>query len=309
MSRRTDQMQQMRVFAMVAAQGNFARAANALSLPASSISKTIAQLEARLETVLIRRTTRAIQLTDDGKEYLRSVKIALFEIDRVEDRVRAGNRPKGKLHVTVPVAFGESFLSPMLPAFCANYPDLLIDFDTDRRYLDMVSHNIDVAVRTMKPEEDSAFIALKLLPHVNFLVASPEYLDRFGVPQSMEGLNQHRLMYFDWPKRQGQWQMRIDGRPIIIHNEAVFRTNSYHTLKHGAVSGMGIANLPADYAVDYLKSGELVRVLPEVLDDRGHRVALYHERRAQSPKTDVFLDFLVEATAKHKANLADLGFH
>ncbi|WP_169449639.1 LysR family transcriptional regulator [Maritalea myrionectae] len=311
MTRRTDQLHQMRVFSAVAQEGNFAKAAIVMNLPASSVSKTIGQLEARLGAVLFRRTTRHMVLTDEGQNYLRMVRRVLQEIDVTEDRLRTGDEVRGTLHVTMPVAFSERFLSAQLPAFCKKYPDLMIDFDTDRRYLDLVSHNIDVAVRTLSPGQDSPFMAQELVPHVNFLVASPDYLAAAGTPRQFEDLARHRLIYFDWPRKLDKWQMMLGNKTVQVESQAVFRTNSYKTLNECALQGVGIANLPADYAITHLRSGALVHILPELKENRGRRVALYHQRRSESAKTDAFLRFLEEATDTHRAAvvayLNDLG--
>ncbi len=300
MSRRVDQYQQMRVFAAVAQEGNFARAAIALAIPASSVSKTIGQLEQRLGIALFRRTTRHMVLSEEGADYLRTVTRVLRDVQLVEDRLRTGDEMRGTLHVTAPVAFSEHMLSSKLPEFCMAYPELMIDFDTDRRYLDLVSNNIDVAIRTHVPGQDSPFFALELLPHVNFLVASPAYLERAGTPQAIDDLYEHKLLYFDWPRKQDVWQLKVGTDMVSIECDAIFRTNSYKTLNACALQGVGIANLPADYALEYIAAGKLVHVLPQLIEHRGNRVALYHRRRNDSTKTDAFLTFLQTTIAPHR---------
>jgi len=311
MVRRSDQLHQMRVFSAVAQQGNFAKAATLMQLPASSVSKTIGQLEKRLNVTLFRRTTRHMVLTDEGHQYLRMVQRVLRDIELSEDRLRTGDEVRGTLHVTAPVAFSERFLSAYMPSFCRKYPELTIDFDTDRRYLDLTSHNIDVAVRTLAGGQDSPFFSVPLLPHVNFLVASPAYLDMAGTPRSIDDLARHHLLYFDWPRKMNAWQMQLGNEMVQVESEAVFRTNSYKILNECALQGVGIANLPADYAIEHLRSGALVHILPELIEHRGQRVALYHQRRRESAKTDAFLRFLEESTAQHLADvtayLDDLG--
>ena len=122
MVRRSDHLHQMRVFSAVAQQGNFAKAATLKHLPASSVSKTLGQLEKRLKVTLFRRTTRHMVLTDEGHQYLRMVQRVLRDIELSEDRLRTGDEVRGTMHVTAPVAFSERFLSAYMPSFCKKYP-------------------------------------------------------------------------------------------------------------------------------------------------------------------------------------------
>lgn len=305
MTRRVDKLHHMLVFSRVASLGSLAAASISLDLPASSVSKTISALERDLGLQLISRTTRALNLTDDGVVYLSHARRILAAVETMENEVGADRRgAAGLLRVTSPTAFGEAFLSAHLPNFCLRYPKIKLEFVAEWKQFELVSNDIDIAIRNLAPDQDTDFYSKQLLPLSNVLVASSDYLASAGVPVTHTDLAAHKLLAFKSSNKRASWKFMRRDKTFLVPVDADFISNSYLSIRLAAQAGLGIANMPLDYVLDDINSGVLRLVLPNYKQPRGNRVAIYRQKRSQSPKVDAFLNFLGDVTTPHKKILS-----
>ena len=298
MSRAVDRFQLMRVFQQVAHLGSFTKAAAALDMTTSSVSKSVSQLEALLSAKLLYRTTRQQSLTDSGRLYLKQAEQILAQLLALEEQVGASShRPSGRLRITVPTALGQFALAPQLPQFKRDYPDIGLDLILSDSMLDMTGEGIDVAIRSVPPAEDAGVYALRLGSQQRLLVAAPEFLHKRGVPREPADLdcgNRSPCPALLYSGRSGdqRWHLWRNGECHAVSPHNDFRADNYQVLLAAAVGGLGIANLYDYMVAAELERGTLQRVLPDWQQSPRPRFAVYGQRRDLSPKLDAFLAFL-----------------
>ena len=194
-----DQLAEMRVFVRAIERGTFAGAAGDLGLTPSAVSKLIARLEARLGVRLVNRTTRKLSLTSEGETYFHSGQRLVEAMDGLEHEVAASaGRPRGLLRINTAVSFGVQHLAPALIEFQERYPDVRVSMSLTDRPVDMHAEQIDVAVR-IGPLDDSSLMSRKITEIERVICASPQYVERFGAPQTPRGVGApslHRLLVF-----------------------------------------------------------------------------------------------------------------
>ena len=290
----------MRLFQTVVQIGSLSGAGRQSGLSAASVSRHISALEDDLGVRLLNRTSRRLSLTEAGNVYLERAERLLQDIDELRDAVtQLAVRPRGTLRIQCRVSLGTQYLAPLIPAFVANYPDLKIDLwltDTD---LDMTDHGIDLAIRA-GGFSDSTLISRRLASSPRVVCASPEYWSQHGRPKTPQALMNHNcLTYrFEIGAAAAIWQFRSDaGQSIDLQVSGNFQTNNGEALRLAALSGLGVALLPAWSVKDYLKTGKLERVLSDcettVSDLDSGIYAVYLSRRNLSIKTRLFIDYLV----------------
>lgn len=299
----------MRLFQSVVQFGSLSRAGRQSGLSPASVSRHITALEDDLGVRLLNRTSRRLSLTEAGSVYLERAERLLQDVDELRDAVtQLAVRPRGTLRVQCRVSLGTQYLAPLIPAFVAQYPDLNIDLwltDTD---LDLTEHGIDLAIRA-GGLADSALISRRLASSPRVVCASPEYWAQHGRPKTPQALVEHNcLTYrFEFGAAAAIWQFRSDvGWSINLQVGGNFRTNNGEALRLAALSGLGVALLPAWSVKDYLKSGKLERVLSDyettVSDLDSGIYAAYLSRRNLSIKTRLFIDYLATEFSKQDWN-------
>ena len=287
---------EMAVFAQVVEHGNLTRAATALRLSPSGVSRLIGRLEDRLGVRLLQRTTRRVTPTAEGRLFYERAREILDEIDAAEELVGAGRlRPRGTLRVSLSHGFGMSRIVPLVPEFSARHPEieLLLAF-ADRR-LDLVSEGIDVAIR-LGPVHDESLIARRLADHGRIVCAAPAYLLRHGTPRAPADLAGHNCILFDQPEYLNHWPFRTaDGTVERLRVRGNFRSDNGDALFELLLGGLGIAHAADFLALPHLAAGRLVPLLPEhAVDERTAIHAVYPQRRHLPAKVRAFIDFLVE---------------
>lgn len=290
-----DRLSGMAVFARVVEEESFSSAARALGVSKSSVSKQVAALEERLGARLLNRTTRRLSLTDAGMTfYERAVRI-LSEAEEAEAAVsQLSAAPRGVLRVNAPVTFGVQHLGPLLPDFMARYPDLAVDMTLNDRIVDLVEEGFDMAIRIARLP-DSSLIARKLCPSPRLVVASPEYVARYGAPQRPDDLKQHTCLLYTYLLRSDSWFLTgPDGQEVEVRVTGRLRANNGDVLRAALLGGMGIAYTPAFIVGRDLAEGRLVRLLPDWVDRSSAVYAVYPHARLVAAKVRAFVDFLVE---------------
>ncbi len=295
-----DQLGAMRVFVRVVQTGSFSAVGRELNTTQATISKKVAALEAKLGVKLLTRSSRDVSLTQAGADYYEQTVVVLAELDEVEARVRSQiAAPQGTLRVAAPIAFGRLVLAPMIGEFIQRYPDIKIDMSLGDRHVDLMTEGVDVAIRARKLE-DSSLIARHLFENPMLLVASPKYLERNGAPKTLDDLKQHNCIVYSLMKGINIWHFSYQGQERSIPVSGTFQSDNGDTNLEVVLAGLGITGLPIWMVDEYLRSGRLVRVLPDYQGDNIPFNAIYPQNRYVPLKVRCFVDFLKGKLAENE---------
>jgi len=282
----------MALFVEVVKVRSFRRAAEALGMPNSTLSRRISGLEKAIGLRLLHRTTRKLELTEAGQLYFDRCKRIVEEARLAHEQLgEMLAQPSGLLRVSMPVDFANVYLAPLIAEFAGNYPGISFDFDLTPRQVDLVSEPVDVVIRMGEPAT-SNLIARKLTTLRRGLYASPGYLQRFGTPRQPSDLVKHECLRLRTP-RPDNWILSTAGETIEVEIAGRFQLNSVGMLRRLAMLDQGIAVLAEGIAAEDLASGALCRVLPQW---QSNSIAVYAltETRLLPAKTQRFIEFLRE---------------
>ena len=291
-----DRASEMLIFVHCVEDGSFSAAARALDMTPSAISKQIRRLEDRLGARLFNRTTRRISLTEVGRDYYDRCSHIMREIEEAEEAVSSlQDKVRGTLRVTGTAAFSRREVIPRLGRFLESNPELNMEFELTDRRVDLVDEGIDAAIMLQEQVEDPSLVARKIAVNRRIIVASPEYLRRHGEPRTPEELLQHNCLTLYNVARFNDWEFEHeDGSPRVIHVNGNFHSNTASALFEAAVAGLGLARLSTWLVAPYIRSGELVQILPEYTQESSAYYVLFPQGRHLSRKVRAFVDFLVE---------------
>lgn len=298
----------LEAFVEVVDRGGFTAAAERLGLSKSVVSRRVQQLEARLQTRLLHRSTRAMGLTDAGRQFHERCRGLLQELqDACEQASGRTGEVAGLLRVTAPASFAQALMVPVLAVLARRHPRLQVDLVLDERRLDLLGEGFDLAVRA-GPLPDSALRVRRLAQLQGVVAASPAYLAAHGEPHRPEELAAHVGLHHRELAPQELWRfVASDGAVSTVTRFARrLQVNGFDTLEALARAGVGIAVLPLATAAPALARGELVALLPAHALQPHELSALYPSTRAQSPKLAALLDALVEHAARPQDRWAGL---
>ncbi|HCT7102232.1 LysR family transcriptional regulator [Pseudomonas aeruginosa] len=285
---------EMAVFARVAQEGSLSAAARALGLTPSAVSRIIARTEQRLGTRLLLRTTRAITLTAEGESYLRGARRILADMDEVEEAVSDQGVPKGRLRVSAALGHGRLVIVPLVAAFSARYPNIVVDLSLGDEVADILGGQADVAVR-FGHLPDSPLTARRIGGTGQVVVASPEYLRRHGTPHEPEDLLQHNCLRFNFRRAEPDWPFIRDDREFSLKITGNIECSSGEALAQLAKEGAGIARIGAFSVAADLQRGALVPLLEAWNPgDQEPIHAVFVGGAAMPARVRVFVDFLLE---------------
>jgi len=289
-----DLLSNIRVFIAITEQNSLGKAAYKLNISPSSASKQISSLEDYLGVRLLNRTTRRISLTDIGEAYLDK---AIRIVDAFEDSeilVNASqNNPRGLLRIASPQGFGTRHISPHLPYFMNQFPELRVELITYEGNIDIIKESIDVAIKFTELE-DSTLIGKKIAPGRRTIVASPSYIKDRGKPKNPEDLLNHRLVTYRGRSVYNDWHFLIEKQPFTMRvNGNLSMTNGEHILR-AAINGGGIAMLSGYITGRQIRDGRLVSLLDEYVVEQDPIYAVYPSKKNLSPKIKTFIDYLIK---------------
>lgn len=306
----TDKLGDMRLFAEAAALGSLSAAGRKLGLSAAAASARLLKLEAALHTRLFHRSTRHLQLTEEGRLYLAHCEIALRAVDDAESALLAGqNAVRGKLRISASADFGRNLLSQWLDEFSAAHPGLKIALTLSDSLSNLLQDDIDLAIRFGRPQ-DGTLVARQLAPNWRVLCAAPDYLARHGVPRTPADLARHAfIVLVTTAGPLNTFHFARDGHPesYTVPLEQAWETNDGALARRWALAGRGIARKTIWDAIDDLQAGRLVAVLPEYRVDEAGVHAVFHGTRYMAPRVRRLLDFLVARFAQATAGLPRHG--
>lgn len=292
----------MMIFCEVVEANGFAAAAARLGHSASHVSREVARLETRLGARLLNRTTRRLSLTEIGRTYFEQSRQIIDDAKAVQKRILSvGEKPVGLLRVSVPVSFSQTHINKWLPEFLQAYPDVRLDVEISDRIVDIIAEGFDVVIRASRLD-DTGLIARKLMSSRLMTIASPEYLRRFGEPQSPRALQDHALIDFSYRKMAGSWEYRGDkGRPIAVAIKPCLVCNSAETELAAVVAGAGISRLPEMACAKEVEAGLVQPILTRYEEPPIGVYALYPSRAHLAMKVRAFVDFVVTKCAEDVA--------
>jgi DNA-binding transcriptional LysR family regulator len=289
-----EDLERMAIFARVVEDKSFSAAARRLNLSKSLVSKQLTQLEKSLGARLLNRTTRALSLTDAGAVLYEHCARIMEELEEAKLAVgRLQSEPRGLLRISAPVAFGRLHIATVLPEFLAAYPDLKIDMVTTDRFVDLAEEGYDVVIRIVD-QAAPTLVARKLAPVNRKMVATPEYFERYGVPQTPEDLEKHNCLTYTYFNPQDPWRLRGPDGDISVKATGNMRVNDDDVLSQAVLGGLGLALLPTFIIGKELQAGRLQSVLSQYIPVERHIYAVYLANRHVSAKVRAFIDHLLK---------------
>jgi len=260
-----DRLDAMRLFLRVADAGSFSRAAADLSIGQPTVSRRIQDLEHQLGAELFQRSTRALSLTEAGQRFYARAQDILSDFEEAEAEARGLDKePVGMLRISAPTSFAHLVLTPTIAPFLHQHPHIRIDMMTDDTYTDLVTEGVDIAFR-LGDLTDSSLMAKRMMNTQRGIWASPDYLAARGEPKTPEELKDHDGLVFRQSLQGQQWTLQHveTGEQTRIQMDGRFRGSSGDTLMKGAVDGLGVFIGPDWLVCPHVRSGELVRVMPD----------------------------------------------
>ena len=271
--------------------------AESLHIPKASVTNWIQELEEHLGVRLLQRTTRRLNLTDDGTAYLEGARRVLSDVAELDAAVsQARVNLQGRVRVDVPAAAGRHVLAPALPDFFERYPEVTLEIGSSDRPVDLILEGVDVVIRGGTVFDDT-LVARPLGVFEVITCAAPSYLQRKGTPTSLEDLAEHTFINFFSAKtgRIFSLDFEQDGQTHSIHGKHQVAANDADTHVAFGLAGLGLLQLPATrYVQSLLQSGQLVRILPQWHAGHLPLTILYPRNRHLSGRVRAFVDWIIE---------------
>ncbi|WP_288496932.1 LysR family transcriptional regulator [uncultured Acinetobacter sp.] len=293
---RLDRIQAMQIFVRVVEAESFIHAAEALSLPASTVTSVVKNLEKYLQVRLLNRTTRRVSLTPEGAEYLIQCKEILDLIEHTESNLtKAIKKPQGRLRVDMPAGIAHSVVMPNLQDFQLRYPDIHLMIGVSDRQVDLIKEGVDCVIR-MGNLENSSLVARPLGEFRWVTCASAAYLKENGIPQSLDDLAHHRAIhYFSGNNRKtGEMCFVQNGEKKIVRMNGNIAVNETELYIKMCLEGYGLAQLAERLVTEHLKEKRLLAVLQDWCPSPVTVTLLYPHQRYVSPAVRVFSDWMSE---------------
>ncbi len=288
------QLEDIQVFIRIVEAGGIGKAADQLNLAKSAVSRRLADLEQRLATKLIQRTTRRLSLTEAGQVYYQNALKVVDSFEALNHSVHVNSQQlNGTLRIALPLSFGLTHLTPVLDQFAKSHPQLTLKLDFSDREVDLIEEGVDLAFRIGELNE-SALQARKIVPIRFVCCASPTYLKQAGLLKTPEDLKQHSILHYTASQNEPWCFLSQSGQTQAVTLQSKMIANNGDFLLKMALAGHGITLLPTFIASEALREKRLVRVLPEYTLPQMHAYAIYPQNRFLSQKARVFIDFLVE---------------
>ena len=277
-------------FVAVVEDGGFAEAGRRLGVAPSTLSRTVSRLEELLGVTLLRRTTRSIEMTPEGRDLLEAARGIIARTEALSDLSSGRRAPRGPLRINAPVPFVLHGLAPRLAEFRAAYPQVQLTLDMSDSLVDLIGAHADVAIR-FGPLSDSGMLRRRLGRTPWKLVAAPSYLDRRGWPEDPAGLARLEQVRFAAPEHINR--LRFRGLPEPVEVPPAVTAGNGEAARHLVLGGLGIARFSHFMVAEDLAAGRLVELFPGALDaDPLDITALYLTRTSGLRRLAVFLDWL-----------------
>ena len=288
------QLEDMAMFVRIVEAGSITKAAEQLNIAKSAVSRRLKELETRLGSQLISRTTRQSNLTQAGEQYYQKVHHILSEVDALnEETSGTPTRIEGTLKMTAPLSFGLMHLNDVIDEYANQHPELKFELDFSDRHTDLIEEGFELAIR-IRELQDSSYQAKRLALIRYALCASPEYLERMGTPKTFDDLSEHEFLQYGMSKSSTIELIDEQGKKHQVAVIGKIKANNGDFLREMAVKGHGIAFLPTFITYKALTSGELVPILQQYQLPTLNAYAVYPKNRFLSQRCRYLIDFIAE---------------
>ncbi len=288
-------LDELQAFAAVVDTGSITAAAQQLGLTVSATSRTLARLEGKLKTTLLRRTTRRLELTEEGRTFLNSARAIIDSVESAEEQMLARReKPSGRLRVDAASPFMLHVIVPLVRGYRERFPRVELELNSNEGVIDLLERRTDVAIRIGRLKDSTLHSRLIGNSRLRIL-ASPAYLDAHGQPRKAGDLGKHALLGFNQPESLNVWPiLGADGEPCRI--EPAVWSSSGETLRQLALDGAGIVCLSDFMTAQDREAGRLVQILARHTQDVRQPIhAVYYRNTAISSRIASFVDYLVDA--------------
>ena len=284
----------IQVFVTTARKGTINAAAKSLGVPPSTVSRALTRLEKYVDIQLLRRTTRGVNLTDAGRDYLDECESTLAQFEAAHEMLGSHRaKPHGTLRLGVPSVFARKFLAPTLKHFVKEFPEIRLQImfhDHDDSLFEALGDEMDFLFQIGKPADSS--LRVKAFPPVlQNIYASPIYVEKYGLPEEPSDLREHSCIGYA-QQDFAIWNLKTETQNNSVKLALHISVSDPFIRRQFAVDGLGIALLPEWVVLGEVEAGRLINVLPGWQSEPLHFHALYAERSAMTPKIKIFLEFL-----------------
>ena len=288
-----DKLKQIEAFVAAVDTGSLARAALIAEVTPAMVGRRIDALERRLGARLLHRSTRRLALTEEGGVYLEYCRKLLADLEHADNLIYEGRQTAtGQLLVSAPAAFGRKHVALHGPSFVALHPDVQLSFNLNDQVVDLVALGFDMGVR-IGGAIDPAFVAIKLAANRRVVCAAPSYLERRGVPRTLDDLARHNCLAFNLQGgQQGGWHFRDGNRPLTVRVAGNLECNDTELLHRWTREGLGLSWRSTWEIQRELARGELVTVLDEFALPAYDIMAVYPQQRHVPAKVRFFVEHL-----------------
>lgn len=289
-----DTLQNMRVFVRVVEAGSFTAAAHTLDSTTGAMSRAVSELEAHLRTRLLNRSTRRLALTPAGERYLKRCVQILADVASAEDEASgAHERPAGVLRMHSFASLGQRYVLPAISRYRALHPEVTVEMTLSQRMPDLFEGSSDVSVITASSLPNSDLVSHQLGSTCSILCASPGYVRTHGSPRVPAELSEHDCLILKTPAFPAHvWTLEGPEGSVEMHVDGPVQVNIAESLAVAIREGMGIGMLPVYAAVEGLRNGTLLRVLPQHKLQKTNVYAIYPSRKFVDAKTKTWVEFL-----------------
>ncbi|WP_413731429.1 LysR substrate-binding domain-containing protein [Sodalis sp. RH20] len=292
-------LDEMQAFIAVVDSGSITAAAAQLDQTISATSRTLGRLEEKLRTTLLRRTTRRLELTEEGRAFLERARDIVRAVEETEELLSMRrNQPSGLLRVDAASPFMLHVIVPLVAGYCERYPQVALELNSNEGIIDLLEKRTDLAIRIGRLKDSTLHARLIGNSRIRVL-ASPAYLAARGTPASVAELSRHTLLGFNQPEALNEWPLPDDSG-LPLHIQPSIRASSGETLRQLALNGAGITCLSDFMTCADRREGRLCQLFQrQTLDVRQPINAVYYRNTALSSRIQSFVDYLVEALGPH----------
>lgn len=299
-----DRLYSMQIFIRVAELNSFTKAADSLGLPKASVSSHVQQLESLVGTRLLHRTTRSVQLTQDGLAFYERSKDLLIDVEDAESMFTENSQGlSGRLRIDLPVRIAQNVVIPNLPKFFEKYPKIEIELSSTDRRVDLIQEGFDCVVR-VGTLADSGLIARPLGAMKMINCVSPSYIEKYGKPKNLEDLSNHLMVHYTntLGSRPYGFEYFEDGKYKTVKMKSVMTVNSTESYQGACLAGLGIIQVPELGIRSDMTEGRLIEILPKLKSEPMPVSLIYPHRRNLSRRAKTFMDWLEVLIKDYIAN-------
>ena len=283
----------MTAFVRVVDAGSFTAASEHMELTTAQVSRLVSELENRLQTKLLQRTTRRMSVTSAGERYANQCRTILDLVTEAEGEASGARmEPTGRLRVLCMASFGDRYVVPLVTKYCALYPTVSVEYSASQYVPNLLAEGVDVSVYLTRSLPDSSLVAQRLGDVHGVLCAAPAYLERHRMPKAVHDLADHACLRLVNPSTTAHWELTDGTTTHSLQPEGPLVADKPEAVVQAACAGLGIALLPAFAVLDCLRKGDLVHVLPQWRSPDVGVYVLMPSRKFLEAKTRAWIELL-----------------